>query len=95
MIWLTAAVTAGLAAVAVLVAARSMIQNRSIQLAMQGAIAVGQETQFDNAGYQVLPSHGPNVRILLIGTLPAPTACIRESKNRNRSKAPACPPLTG
>ena len=91
---LAAAVTAGLAVVFVLVTGRSMMQNRRVELAIQGAVTVAQETGFDNAAYQVLPSHGQNVRILLIGTLPAPVVCIRAPTDRNRSKGHACSPLS-
>lgn len=93
-IWLAAAVTAGLAVVIVFVAGRSMIQNRRFQLEIQGAVTVAQETEFTNAAYQVLPSHGRNVRILLIGTLPAPVVCARAPTDR-RLRALACPPLQG
>jgi len=94
-VWLTVATTASLAAVVLLVAARDMLQQRRLQLAIQDAVTVAQGTKFDNAAYQVLPSHGRNVRILLIGTLPGPVDCFGTSTDRDRSRAPACPPLSG
>jgi len=93
-VWLAATVTAGLVAVVVLVTGRSIMQNRRVELAIQRGVMAAQETKFDNAAYQVLPSHGQNVRILLIGTLPAPMVCVRAPTDRNRSKAHACPPLS-
>jgi len=94
-VWLAAAVTAGLAVVVVLITGRRIMQNRRVEVAIQDALMATQETKFDNGAYQVLPSHGQNVRILLIGTLPAPMLCVRAPTDRNRSKAHACPPLSG
>jgi hypothetical protein len=73
LIWLAAAGTASVAAILVLLAAHSMMQNRRLQLAIQGAVLTAQQTQFDHAAYRVLPSHGRNERIILIGTLPLST----------------------
>src|SRR5690348_155212 len=95
-IWLAAATTAGLAAVVVLVTVHGMMQKRRLQLAIQDAVTVAMaQTTFDNSAYQVLPSHGRNVRILLIGTIPAPVACVRAPADLDRSKTPSCPPLSG
>ena len=93
-VWRAAAVTAGLAVLVVLVTGRSILQSRRVEVAIEGALMVAQETKFDNGAYQVLPSHGRNVRILLIGTLPAPIVCVRAPTDRNRSKDHACPPLS-
>lgn len=91
--WLAAA--AALAAAAVIVSGRGTMQSRGIELAVRGAMKAAQETRFDGAAYQVLPSHGRNVRILLIGALPARLPCDRAPADRMRPKAAACPPLPG
>lgn len=92
--WLTAAIT-GMAASLVLLVSRGTMQNRKVRFAIEGAILAAQNTQFDHAAFQVLPSHGRDVRILLIGSLPAPARCYRAATDHSRSKPPSCPPQSG
>lgn len=91
--WLAAA--ASLAAAAVIVSGRGIMQSRGFELAIRTAMTAAQETRFDGAAYQVLPSHGRNVRIFLIGALPARLPCDRAPADRMRPKSAACPPLPG
>jgi len=67
--WVAAGISACLVALSVLILSHGTIHQRQIDRAMQQALTAPPQTHFDNGAYFVLPSHGRNVRILLIGSL--------------------------
>jgi len=67
--WAAAGISACLVALLVLIVSLDTIHQRQINRAIQQALTAPPQTHFDNGAYFVLPSHGQNVRILLIGSL--------------------------
>jgi hypothetical protein len=89
--WVVTGLIVCLVALLVAIVWRDMIQTRRMDLAVQDAMATAQETHFDHAAYQVLPSHDRSVQILLIGTLP-PNDCMQvRSAERDRNDSVCTP----
>lgn len=70
--WLAAGLAAGLILLAIFVPWRTPPGQQRIHEAVRSALAVSATTHFRNAAYTEIPSHSPDVRILLVGSLGPP-----------------------
>lgn len=78
--WIAAGVTASLIALSLAVVLRNAVQQHRLNVTVNQALTAAPQTQFKNGAYQELPSNNPNVKILLVGSLPQQPAQTADSK---------------